>query len=337
MDSLGRAAPQGRNTLQQWGRPILGIALSLLFLALALRGVDLAHVWQSLRRANLLLIALAVLIVALTNAIKALRWQAILAPHSQAAPLARLFAVIMITQTMNTFAPLRVGDVARAYMLPGVGVGTALYTIVVEKALDSAALLLTLAAVTLAMPLPGWLKQSGVALALALVAALGGLIVAGRGSRYLLLAAASIERRWPALGRLALARRVDGAAKLARSLSQGRVLAPALGWTAFIWLLGAGANYITFLALGLSVPDPLLAACFLLVVLYLGAVVPSSPGKVGLFHYLVVISLALFGVDRDPAFGYGVALHLVVYGTISLLGAWCLWRRGPFGPGQGRG
>jgi hypothetical protein len=90
--------------------------------------------------------------------------------------------------------------------------------------------------------------------------------------------------------------------------------------------LGAAANYVIFSALGLTVDRPWVAAAFLIVVLYLGAVVPSSPGRVGLFHYLAVISLALFGVAKAPALSYGIVLHIVVYGPTAVLGAYYIWR-----------
>jgi len=311
--------------------------LSLIFLALALRGVDGQQVWQALLRANPLLIAVALLTVLMTNISKAIRWKAILSPQTSGVGLGRLFAVVMIGQTMNTFAPLRVGDVARAYMVEGVGVGTVLYTVVVEKALDSVMLLSLLAVVALAVPLPTWLKQSGIVLSLALVALLVLLILAGRGSRYFLAVADWLEGTWPPLRRLAIARRAANAAAVVRSLSQGHLLLTVLAWSLIVWGVGVLTNYVTFVAMGLNVQTPIVAALFLIVVLYLGAVLPSSPGRVGVFHYLAVLSLALFGVDKEPALAYGVVLHLVVYVPISLLGAYYLWRESQVRGTRGRG
>jgi len=54
--------------------------------------------------------------------------------------------------------------------------------------------------------------------------------------------------------------------------------------------------------------------------------VPSSPGKVGVFHYLVIISLALFNVSKGPALAYAVILHLIVYGPTAILGGYYVWR-----------
>jgi glycosyltransferase 2 family protein len=76
----------------------------------------------------------------------------------------------------------------------------------------------------------------------------------------------------------------------------------------------------------LQLANPALAATLLIIVLYLGAIAPSSPGKVGIFEYLCIISLALFGVDKTPALAYAVVLHLISYGPPALLGAYYFWR-----------
>lgn len=312
--------------MSRWLRPLIGLLMSVVFLLLALRGVDLSAVWAALRQARLLPVVFALVCVNAVNVAKAVRWQIILRPQAPDVPLARLFAVLMIGQAMNAFAPLRVGDLARAYLLPGVSVATLLYSIMIEKALDSLMLLALLSGVALAMPLPVWLKQSGIVLSLGLTAVLIVLLAAGRGERYVAGAGAWIDRRLPALRRFALARRLGDAAAALGALSHGRILLPLLAWTLASWLLGAAANYLTFAAVGLELENAGLAAAFLIVVLYVGAIVPSSPGKVGVFHYLAVISLALFGVQQGPALVYGIVLHLIVYGPTAVLGAYYIWQ-----------
>jgi hypothetical protein len=70
---------------------------------------------------------------------------------------------------------------------------------------------------------------------------------------------------------------------------------------------------------------PFVAALFLLAVLEVGVAVPSAPGKLGVFHYLCVLALGVFGVQRQEAIAYAVLLHVVVFVPPSLLGALFLW------------
>ena len=73
---------------------------------------------------------------------------------------------------------------------------------------------------------------------------------------------------------------------------------------------------------------PPVVAVLLLIALQIGVRLPSSPGSIGVFHYLCVVTLSLFGVERSVAFGYGVILHLVMYLPPSLLGLMYLGRSG---------
>ena len=59
-----------------------------------------------------------------------------------------------------------------------------------------------------------------------------------------------------------------------------------------------------------------------------GPLVPSSPGKVGVFQELCILALALFAVDKSIALTYGILLYLVAYGPPVILGALALWSGG---------
>jgi hypothetical protein len=82
-------------------------------------------------------------------------------------------------------------------------------------------------------------------------------------------------------------------------------------------------NY--FLLLALNIQTPFSAALFVLVVLQVGSAPPSAPGKLGVYHYLAVLALSVFAVERGVALAYGVLLYLVallskvVIGVIVLL------------------
>ena len=93
-----------------------------------------------------------------------------------------------------------------------------------------------------------------------------------------------------------------------------------------MWILGAVLNYFIFLSLGL--PVPVIGAFLLLAILQVGGIVPSSPGKVGVFQALCIITLALFGVGKTEGLVYGILLYLVAYGVPVVLGIIFLWYYG---------
>ncbi len=53
----------------------------------------------------------------------------------------------------------------------------------------------------------------------------------------------------------------------------------------------------------------------------LGMAVPSSPGYIGVFEYLTVVALGLFGVPHEQALGYALLSHGLNYVGVLALGA----------------
>jgi uncharacterized protein (TIRG00374 family) len=311
---------------------LVGILLSLLFLVLAIHGVDVTAVLAAIQRTDILLLAVATITVLLTNLAKAIRWRLLFYPDHQQRRLGTSFAVLTIGQTLNAFAPLRVGDIARAYLLnqhEGAGVGLSLYTIGLEKALDSMMVLAFLAAVSLVMAVPPWLKQSSIILSIALAVALIAILIGGRHVHRFQDQAGWLERHIALLARLHLREKIIHAGSVLDALAHVPIMFTLLVWSLGIWGLAATTNWILFRAMHVNMgggAEPIIAAVFSLVVLQLGAVLPSSPGRVGVFHYLAVLSLDPFGVEKGLALSYGIVLHAIVYIPTSVMGAYYLWR-----------
>jgi uncharacterized membrane protein YbhN (UPF0104 family) len=93
--------------------------------------------------------------------------------------------------------------------------------------------------------------------------------------------------------------------------------------SAVIYFLGIVVNYLAFLAMDLQLP--LISAFLLFAVLQIGGLVPSSPGKLGVFQILCIWTLALFAVDKGIGLTYGILLYLIAYGTPIVLGILSLW------------
>jgi hypothetical protein len=72
------------------------------------------------------------------------------------------------------------------------------------------------------------------------------------------------------------------------------------------------------------------ASLLLLSVLQMSAVVPvpTLPGRMGLFHYLCVLSLSIFGVGREASMSYALILHVLVYAPMMVGGPLGMWAWG---------
>jgi uncharacterized protein (TIRG00374 family) len=210
--------------------------------------------------------------------------------------------------------------VIRAYLLGAggeVSTATALGTVAAEKAFDLLFLLISGGLAVVLAPLPPWLDVS-----------LLGLTAGGALFLFLSLAwsegriVACIERwgqclPWKVGERLSavLQRSLMGLA----ALREPRTALVTCTWSAAIWALAAGTNYLLFQAFHLHLSVG--AALLLLVVLHIGVAPPSSPGRLGVFHTLTILGLAVFGVNRSSGLAYATILHLIVYLPQIVLGA----------------
>jgi uncharacterized membrane protein YbhN (UPF0104 family) len=73
---------------------------------------------------------------------------------------------------------------------------------------------------------------------------------------------------------------------------------------------------------------PISAIILAVIMTTLGMLVPSSPGYIGVFEYLVILALAPFSVPKEQALGFALVWHAVNYLTLSLSGVVALWVHG---------
>jgi uncharacterized protein (TIRG00374 family) len=325
-DSL-RTAPRPMAAGGGW-RIYVGLGFSLVALALAVRDVDLTGVGNAIGAADGMVLAIALGSYLLTVTAKAARWRLLLS--TQFTPsLSRAFSVLSIGLLVNAVAPARLGELARAYVLgesESRSKAFVLGTIAVEKLLEVLSLSLAVALLLSQLVLPGWLLEPVQASSaiLALFFAAATLLVWRRRLAIQALdwVASKDLAGWPGW----LARQAEQGFRSLSVFGRPRLMLGLVLWSLVILVLGASTNYLVCTALGLS--PPILAPLFLLVVLQAGVAVPSSPGKIGVFHYLTILALSVFGVPREAALGVGVVLHLTVYLPTVLIGAWCLSREG---------
>jgi len=294
-------------------RLFLGLSLSAASLFLALQGVDWQALGPILGQVHWGWLLAAVAVEMLTLWIAAVRWRWLFWPHYWP-QTGRLFAILGVAQLANTVLPGRLGLPLRA-LLAGEGGkvsrATALTTLAVEKVLEGITLLPIGIVLFLALDLPAWLRISAI-LSAGLLFGLVLSVGCGLYWKEALLGWLSTRTAgWPLRVARAL---LDGLDSL-RSLQAGWRL---WGWSVVYWVAVAAVIGLVVRAVGLRIPP--VALIVLLFVLQIGVRLPSSPGSIGVFEYLGVSTLSLFGVDKTLALGAVLVLHVVFYLPPSLLG-----------------
>lgn len=307
-----------------WFRVTVGTLASLFFLYLAAKDVPLDAVAVALARANYFWVLLGVLLIILQAWLRSVRWIQLFYPLDKGLRQRQMFGISTVAQMLNIVAPWRLGDLARIYLAGEMekrSKAQTLATLGTEKIFDTLMLLVMILGVPLFVTLPSELetaREGFIGLSVALVAVAIVLIFLGDT---LLQWLRRIPLPWLrrlldthgvlALGTLDVFKRWDLHLQL-QLLSL------------IVAVLGVVVNYLALLALGLQ-GLPLIVPVLLFPVLQIGGVVPSAPGKLGLFQYLCILTLSLFGVDQGLGLAYGILLYVIAYGTPMVLGVVILW------------
>lgn len=306
----------------------LGLVVALGTIYLAARAVDFGQLIEALRAVRLPLVALALFTAMATNVLKAARWRALFHPRPAGLSLWQLSNLIVVGQAVNFYIPARLGELVRAYLTgeeAGISKTYALGTIAAEKLIDIIVLAILLAALLPFLALPDWLAGRAGPLFLTALAVLIGIIALTGGRRLVMRAVGWGLRHLPPAWGERWQARINAGLDGLNALGAPRAAAAVWGWTIIFWLVAAFTNYVLLLAFDL--PASPLMAFFLLAVLQAGVAVPSTPGKIGVFHYLCIIALAVFHVPATIGLAYGLVLHALVVGGVSLWAAAALWRR----------
>jgi len=289
--------------------------------------VHLTELGHQLRDAHWGWILISTALAPLQLVARAQRWRYLFPPHANPPGLT---PAVMIGYMANNVLPLRAGEFVRVYVVARrwrAAAGgaetradpfwTTLATLVVERVLDSLAIVLILAALILTVPVPRFLEIAALvvlAIDVAGVAVLLSLVVAPASCERVV---ARLVGRWPGLQRRALrilqtfVHGLDGIRAPAHT-------APLLMWTIAVWLLVALAAWTMLFALDLRLPFT--AGWAVLAFVGLGVSIPSAPGYVGVFHAAAALAVGLFGVAQSTAVGYALLFHASQILPVTLLG-----------------
>ncbi|MFQ5830396.1 MAG: lysylphosphatidylglycerol synthase transmembrane domain-containing protein [Candidatus Methylomirabilia bacterium] len=296
---------------------VLGVGISLGLLAYLLVSVDLKQVGQHLARTHWGYLGLTVVITIVAVWLRARRWHYLFPPG--AAP-SRLFGAVMIGYMANNILPLRAGELVRGYVAGrrgGQGFWTAIATLVVERVLDALAVVVILAGLVLAIPVPAQLRWGAAVFLIFDIAAIFVLGLLAFAPERCVAMATRLLGRWPRLeGRTRqILKRFMLGLQGARTLTH---LLPILMWSVAIWL-AYGIGAWTALAAGHLRPSMTMAWAVIAFV-GLGISVPSAPGFIGVFQAAVVVALALFDIPRAEALSFSFLLHATQFFPVTLLG-----------------
>jgi hypothetical protein len=298
----------------------LAIANSLVSLYLALRNISLQEVGESLKQANYWYVVLALVSVGINTLAKTSRWMVLMKPRRQHLNYYQVLKSLLIGQSLNNLYPGRVGDLSRVYVVGGQGAGRTfvLGTIGIEKVIEMFSYAVLFVILLLLIPLPDWVSNSGYIFAVIAVVVTVGVMLITYKRGLVMRMLERISRRFPErLQRYSIPRLRAGIDSL-EVLQSNQDLLKLGVWSAIVWGAAILNNHLTLLALNIHLP--ITASILILIALQAGITIPSVPGRFGIFEYICVLTLGVYGVDQATAFSYGILLHAIVMLPTTLLG-----------------
>jgi len=308
----------------------LGIIVSVFFLWLALRGLNLSEVWKALHFGNYWWLIPSVGVYFLAVLARTWRWHYMLLPLKKIT-VRRLFPVVVIGYMGNNVYPFRAGEVLRSYVLrreEEVPMSASMATVIVERVFDGLVMLIFVFAALPLAPLPDDRIRSVVvgASVIFFAALILFFALAAMPQRALRFAEIIINGFLPMQLRRPLmditARFLDGLA----SLRSFRSVMMIFGTTVVIWLLETVKYWFVMHAFPFEVS--FFALMLMNGVVNLATTLPSAPGYVGTFDAPGIAVLETYGVEAALAAAYTLVLHAALWLPITLLGIYYMIKFG---------
>jgi hypothetical protein len=285
----------------------IGILVSLACVYLVLRGVDLGETARLLGGAQLAWLCLGAAGVVADLALRALRWQRLIAPI-RPVPLRRLSGYMLVGYLANNVLPARLGELVRSHYLgdrEGISRSATLGTVIVERIVDTIVLVGIGATAILVLNVRGVVVSAilvGVALAGLLVVALAVALAAHRlpGAGRI----AAFLERWPRVkGTVRRLREGLRVAALPRTIAASAILSVAAWSCTVVAVLAVGQA----LGIELTVGEGALLAAGM----NLATAIPSGPGYLGTFELAGQTIAVAFGLPAPTGLALALLTHVM--------------------------
>jgi hypothetical protein len=300
-----------------------GLVVSAAILAVILWRLDWEVFVAEIRAVDYRRLLAVPALIALSAALRALRWN--VAAGAPVAAYGSFWRASVIGLALNHIYPLRAGEIFRIFMLMHVAAvpfGRSAASAFVDRLAD--VLLLGLCALVVAAAHTGVAyaeKLAWATLALGCIAVFA-MILFVKGDRTWRRWSMRLSASLPRAVRERLQRFYVGAVETSALVASPSRLARIAALTAAAYALDYAAVLSAMDAFGWRLPT--IAPLTVLVFLALATSLPSAPGYVGVFQLAFVLALALFGIAESSALAFSIVFQLCVLAAVVPLAALAL-------------
>ncbi|MCK5218744.1 flippase-like domain-containing protein [bacterium] len=312
----------------------LGLAITIFFLWMVFRKVDMQVLTNALVQANYIWLVPGLIVYLLGYLVRAVRWKYLM---KSIKPLSwqRLYPPLILGFMVNNVLPARAGEFVRAYIVgkrEGISKSSVFATVVMQRVYDGLVMVLFAVVVLGFFKLPSspdnFRFVELVNLIIKLTAVLFVLLFAFffamiTWKEWFTRVLSRLTKKLPNSLRQPVEHILHSFIDGLSVLRNRRDSLLALGFSVLAWS-GESATYY-FVLRAFDVVLPLYAAVMLMALVNLGIMLPSSPGYIGPFEFFGVSTLLLFGVDKSVSLPCILVIHAMVWLPITLWGFYYMW------------
>jgi uncharacterized protein (TIRG00374 family) len=296
---------------------ILGFALSIVLLCFALKGVEFHEIWTTLKRTKPALALTPLFFIACAICLSSYKWSRIAGARVR---FRETFVAMLIGMFANNVLPARLGELARAYVLShkkNLSFTYSLASVALDRFFDLTGLLLLTLLFFPRTSLPRAVSEAiyviiGVLLfCVFLIILLSREGFTNRINTKLMTIEKSFVSRF--------AKRILEVQENLRRINSPLSIVYLVVISGCAWLCMSIALYLVILSLGIhSVSFRVIP--FVCALLNFGISIPSSPGYVGVYQFLLVYLLSIFGVAKYEGFTISLLYHASWYVPYTVVG-----------------
>ena len=298
--------------VKRWRVGLLGATISVLVGIFVASEINFELLGNALKTADFIYLLPGVVLLVAGLVARAFRWRFLLTGDL---PVGRAFHIMNIAYLVNGVLPLRIGELARAYLASrgeaSIPIIRSLSTVIVERLLDVLAIVVMVAVALMSGPVPDELRATGVFFGLIGCFGFLFLVVVARHRNLAHGLLSFFVQRLPVLRRFDSTTWLNHFLDGLLPLTQIRTLLGTIIWTTISWGLSATAGYI--LMLMFYDRADWVATCLYIAAASFAIAVPITLGNLGVYEASIV--LVLMALDIGESETQAVAFAIVVHAT----------------------
>ncbi|MFC1484949.1 lysylphosphatidylglycerol synthase transmembrane domain-containing protein [bacterium] len=292
-------------------RFLIGILVSLIFIMLIIKKVDLGMVFQEIKQMKVRWILYFVLLSIFNYYIKGFRWRVLaLESDSRLETSFRFTRFFVIGLMSNNILPLRMGDVLRSYVVAkrfNIKKGLVVGSVIVERIFDMLSIFLLMLLFFLtssSLAVPDVMRKF----------ASWGLIIVVLGFVCVIIISRlkdAIIYKIDTLHNIKILKRFT---RFLHSIMEGffvlnhnHHIIRLIFLSLLAWFIEGATYFLIGQAFGFNLG--IFPYIFIMITICLGTMIPSGPGYIGVFEGACVGALLLFGIAKETATAYALVIH----------------------------